>query len=116
MLDEVAAAANWARRNAKILIDTHWVGGNPEQEEVYGWASWQPGRGILALRNPSDDVQSLRTTLKTALELPGGVDVVMTARSVYVEDIVLPADPIPVDKQIEFTLQPWEAVVMEWES
>ena len=54
MWDELAAATKWSRANADVLIDTHWIGGDPGLGDVYGWASWQPRGGIVVLRNPSD--------------------------------------------------------------
>src|SRR6202020_3440401 len=55
--DTLAEAANWSRRNAEVLRDTHWVGGDPGKLEVYGWAAWSPTKAILVLRNPSDKRQ-----------------------------------------------------------
>ena len=52
--DNLAEAAKWSRDNADVLVDTHWIGGDPAQLEVYGWASWNPRKAILVLRNPSD--------------------------------------------------------------
>ena len=37
--DMLAEAAQWARRNAEVLIDTHWIGGDTRQLQVYGWAA-----------------------------------------------------------------------------
>jgi hypothetical protein len=45
--DTLAEAANWSRRNMDVLVDTHWIGGDPGHLEVYGWASWSRKRGIL---------------------------------------------------------------------
>jgi hypothetical protein len=45
--NDLAEAAKWSRANAEVLKDTHWIGGDPEWLEVYGWASWTPGKGIL---------------------------------------------------------------------
>jgi hypothetical protein len=70
MWDELAAAAKWSRANADVLVDTHWVGGDPGNGEVYGWASWQPRKGIVVLRNPSDKPQSYALELAHDLELP----------------------------------------------
>src|SRR5262249_44434003 len=52
--NDLADAAKWARANADVLVDTHWIGGDPAKGEVYGWASWSPRKGILVLRNPDD--------------------------------------------------------------
>ena len=70
MLDELAAAARWARANEDVLVDTHWIGGNPGKGEVYGWAAWRPGKGILVLRNPAEKPQTYAFALQDALELP----------------------------------------------
>ena len=51
--DALAASARWARENAETLRDTHWVGGDPAELKVYGWAAWSPRKGILTLRNPA---------------------------------------------------------------
>jgi hypothetical protein len=70
MWDQLAAAAKWSRTNADVLIDTHWIGGDPGGAEVYGWASWQPRGGIVVLRNPSDKPGSYALVLARDLELP----------------------------------------------
>jgi hypothetical protein len=70
MWDELAAAAKWSRSHADVLVDTHWIGGDPGAGEIYGWASWQPGKGIVTLRNPSAKSQTYRLELGQALELP----------------------------------------------
>jgi len=70
MWDELAAAAKWSRANADVLVDTHWIGGDPGKGEVYGWASWQPRGGILVLRNPSEEPAVYELDLARDLELP----------------------------------------------
>jgi hypothetical protein len=72
MWDEVAAAATWYRANADVLVDTHWVGGDPGKGQVYGFASWSPRKGVLVLRNPSDKNQTIDLDIGRAFELPAG--------------------------------------------
>ncbi len=50
----LAEAAKWSRANADVLVDTHWIGGDPSKLEVYGFASWSPRQGIVMLRNPDE--------------------------------------------------------------
>jgi hypothetical protein len=58
----LADAVKWAHANAETLRDTHWIGGDPYQYEVYGHASFdyrgvqkdQPYKAIVSLRNPSE--------------------------------------------------------------
>ena len=68
--DDLAAAAKWARAHAATLRDSHWIGGDPARLQVYGWASWSPGRAIVTLRNPSDQPRDFALDIGAALELP----------------------------------------------
>src|SRR5579864_1453622 len=68
--DNLAESAKWSRENADVLVDSHWVGGDPGQLEVYGWASWSPRKGILVLRNPSDHPQNISIDIAKAFDLP----------------------------------------------
>jgi hypothetical protein len=52
------------------LRDAHWVGGDPARLEIYGWAAWSPGKGIVTLRNPSDKPQDFRLDIEAVFELP----------------------------------------------
>ena len=70
--DALAAAANWARENAETLRDTHWVGGDPAELKVYGWAAWSPRKGILTLRNPGGRPGSIAIDAAKVFELPDG--------------------------------------------
>lgn len=70
--DVLAEAARWSRRNADILVDTHWIGGDPAKLEVYGWGAWSPRGGIITLRNPNKAPQSYDLDLQAAFELPSG--------------------------------------------
>ena len=84
--DTLAECATWSRRNAATLVDTHWIGGDPKQLEVYGWASWSPRRGIVTLRNPSDRPQRFALEVARAFELPTGAAQRYVARSPWARD------------------------------
>lgn len=68
--DAAAEAIAWVRENSDVLVDSHWIGGDPAKGEIYGYGSWAPRKGILALRNPVDKPQDIAVDLKTMLELP----------------------------------------------
>ncbi len=68
--DDLADAARWARTNAAILCDTHWIGGDPRKLMVYGWAAWSPQKGIITLRNPSDRIARFTIEVEKLFELP----------------------------------------------
>ena len=70
--DALAQCTRWSRENRDVLVDVHWIGGDPGKGEPYGYASWSPRKGILVLRNPSESAGSLTLDLATAFELPAG--------------------------------------------
>ena len=112
MWDELAAAAKWSRKNTDVLVDTHWIGGDPGAGEVYGWASWQHRGGILVLRNPSDEAGTFELELARDLELPDRhlTDYLLKPVRPEQRPGVLRAEsvtPLPLE------LQPFEVLVFE---
>ena len=71
--DCLADAARWAKENEPVLVDTHWIGGDPAKGEVYGYASWSEEKGILSLRNPSCDEKTFEVVMTEAFDLPNKV-------------------------------------------
>ena len=94
-------------------VEVRPVGGNPGKAEVCDWASWQPGKGILVLRNPSESTRRFGLTPKDALELPGDAQDDMTLHAIYPRSRQLPAGALDPAQRIELILQPFELVVME---
>ena len=111
--DDLAEAAKWSRANADVLKDTHWVGGDPAWQEVYGWASWTPRKGILVLRNPSDHEQTIRLRLKDAFELPAGAVKVYSARSPWKDDAGRPAIVLQAQEAQEFHLAAFQVLTLD---
>jgi len=112
--DVLAEAARWSRANAATLVDTHWIGGDPLQLQVYGWASWTPAKGLLTLRNPSDKPQDFSIDLTSAFELPSGAPKSYTLKSVW-SGTHSPLGSKPIlasDKQV-IHLNPFEVMTFE---
>jgi hypothetical protein len=111
--DDLAEAAKWSRDNADVLKDTHWVGGDPAWLEVYGWASWTPRKGILVLRNPSDQTKTIRIKLLDVFELPTGAAQRYVAKSPWKEDLGRPVTSLNARQGHEFRLEPFEVITLE---
>jgi hypothetical protein len=111
--DDLAEAAKWSRRNAGVLVDTHWVGGGPEQLEPYGWAAWSERNAILTLRNPSQRAQTLELEVAQAFELPAGAPERYEARSPWKKDASRPAVMLEAGKRHAFRLEPFEVLNLE---
>jgi len=111
--DTLAEAAAWSRTNADVLVDTHWVGGDPALLEVYGWASWTPKRAVLVLRNPSDKPQNISIDVAQAFELPVNQARTFQMRSPWKEDHERPAVKVTAGQVRDFSLKPFEVLVLD---
>jgi hypothetical protein len=109
----LAEAARWSRANADVLVDTHWIGGDPGKLEVYGYASWVPRKGIVMLRNPGDRPQEFPLDVQSAFQLPAGAAVKFALNSPWAEDRGKPALPVEAGKPLRLTLKPFEVLVLE---
>ncbi len=111
--DDLAEAAKWARTNAGVLKDTHWIGGDPAWLQVYGWASWTPQKGILVLRNPSEHEQTIPIRLQDAFELPSQTPRLYSARSPWKEDANRSAILLDAQKAHAFHLAPFQVLTLD---
>ncbi len=113
--DHLAEAANWSRRNAQTLVDTHWVGGDPGQLEPYGWAAWSPAKAILTLRNPADRPQAIALDPGEILQLPAGAPGEWLAIRPWKQDAGKAGMRLEAGKRQEFRLAPFEVLTLEAE-
>jgi hypothetical protein len=111
--DDLAEAAKWSRANADVLVDTHWVGGDPGKGEVYGWASWSPRKAILVLRNPNDRPANFTVEAGKLFELPSGALQKFIMRSPWKKDRDQPATMLASGQPVTFNLQPFDVLVLE---
>ncbi len=109
--DELAAAARWTRANAETLVDSHWVGGDPRNMAVYGFAAWSPAKGIVTLRNPAAVEQSFSFDPASVFELPVGAPVAYSLSSPKGD--TLPAETIEAGKSVQVKLAPFQVMVIE---
>jgi hypothetical protein len=113
MWDVLAEAAKWSRANADVLIDTHWVGGDPAKGEVYGWASWSPRKAILGLRNPKDVPGRIVLDIGKTLELPPGAAQRYSLRSPWKDDAAARPQVLASGEEHTFELKPFEVIVFD---
>ena len=111
--EALAEAAKWSRANSDVLVDTHWIGGDPAKDEVYGWASWSVRKGILVLRNPDDQPATITLDIEKAFELPGGAPRKYTLASPWKEDADNPAVELSAGTGHVFALAPFEVFVRD---
>jgi hypothetical protein len=112
MWDELAAAAKWSRTNTDVLVDTHWIGGDPGLGDVYGWASWQPRGGIVVLRNPSDKPATYNLEPARDFELPDAHLTDYQLKAVRPKQRVGSLKAVAIEP-LRVELQPFEVLVFE---
>ena len=112
--DIVAEGARWARANEDVLVDAHWVGGDPGYGRIYGVASWSPTKATLMLRNPSDQSQSIDIEPGKVFELPAYVkDRTFILKNPWADEADKPAVTLTAGKSHTFMLEPFEVLVLE---
>lgn len=109
--EDLAECIAWQKKNADVLPDVHWVGGNPwtgSKQEVYGWASWNGSKATLALRNGSNSSQTYKFTLREAFEIPANISgAIVLNKSFKVQDALSglsEGEAIDIDQPLTVTL------------
>lgn len=112
--DELAEAAKWSRSHSDVLVDNHWVGGDPRSGAIYGWAAWTPNRAVLSLRNPSGKSATITVDAATVFELPEGAPRAYSLTSPYGDQRVKNME-IEAGKPATLELRPFEILVFDAE-
>ncbi len=109
---DLAECIKWQKKNADVLPDAHWVGGNPwngSKASVYGWAAWNGKKATLTLRNGANDAQTYTTTLREALNIPANITsekYVFTQAFAFQDQLqgFTTGQPIDIDATLTLTL------------
>ena len=110
--DDLATAAKWARANADVLKDAHWIGGDPAQLAPYGWAAWSSRMGIVTLRNPSGHPARFVLEPGFAFELPAGASSRFRMTGAFA-GTAAPVARLESGHPVEINLQPFQVIVIE---
>ena len=108
---DLAECIKWQKANADVLPDAHWVGGNPwtgSKAEIYGWAAWNGEKATFTLRNGSNNAQSIKLTLRQALEIPASVNTSIVLTKAFLDQVSLSGltegQAINIDTELTLTL------------
>lgn len=108
---DLAECIKWQKANADVLPDAHWVGGNPwtgSKAEIYGWAAWNGEKATFTLRNGSNNAQTIKLTLRKALEIPASVNTSIVLTKVFLDQVALSGltegQAINIDTELTLTL------------
>lgn len=107
---DLAECIDWQEANADVLPDIHWVGGHPwdgKKANIYGWAAWNGKKAVFTLRNPAAYEQTIKLTLRKALDIPAYVKTTITLNDGFSQGVLgglKVNEPIDIDKELTLTL------------
>lgn len=108
----LAKVINWQRENYSILQHAIMLGGNPEENNVYGYFSWDDkGSGIIALRNPTNEDAPLTLTLNKLMGCPESLSNALCT-SIYNENPNENFTSYSYNDKIDLTLKPFEVKIL----
>jgi hypothetical protein len=108
---EMAESMKWSRDRKNIVVDSHWIGGNPGNNEAYGFAAYNPKEGgVITLRNPDDKQQTYPLDLASAFEIKSGRKFKLV--SPYNDQRVQSLDA-ETGTSLPVTLEPFEVLVFD---
>ena len=114
--DTLAEAARWSRYHADTLKDVHWIGGDPDQLQIYGWAAWNPREGLITLRNPSNSPQEFSMDVAKVFELQPSDPETYKVHNVWKDekhsDPQFPTE-MRKDQRFSIHLAPFEVITIE---
>ena len=110
--DQVAEAAKWGHANADVLVDAHWIGGDPLESQAYGYAAWNARKGTLMLRNPDDKPQTMTLDAEVVFELPPNAPRNYALSSPY-KDQRIQSLNLKARESTSITLDPFEVLVFD---
>lgn len=109
----LSKAMQFQKENYHILKNAQFIGGNPNENNVYGYTAWtQDGEGIIALRNPVDEKRSLTITLNKLMGAPESLEGVKRY-NIYCKSLNEGSGTYRYNDKMDLTLHPFETVIFK---
>lgn len=110
----LADSINWQRENYHILKNATFIGGDPVENNIYGYISWtKEGEGVIALRNPTDEATDLTLTLNKLMGVPEDLSNVYR-HNIYNKSMPEIIDTFNYNDKIDLTLKPFEVMIFKF--
>ncbi len=110
--NDIAEAIHWSHKNTDVLIDTHWIGGNPSKLEPYGYASWNKKKAVLVVRNPRNVDQKFDIEVAKQFELPRNARKKFQFKPAFKDQRPMSFTAV-AGKKKTITLKPFEVLVFD---
>lgn len=106
----LAGLIRWAKANQELLRHTAEMPSRVELGEPYGYAHWQGTRGVIAVRNPSNENREYVLEMRRARAPQGLRDAVCYTIFPGQRGI---AEGLDAASTVRITLAPWELLYLE---
>lgn len=104
---------NCQKKNYHILENATFIGGNPVENNIYGYISWtEQGEGIIALRNPTNEDTELTLTLNKLMGTPTCLEGAKRF-NVYCKSIVEDDETYDYNSKMDLKLHPYEIMIFK---
>lgn len=109
----LSEAMNWQKDNFHILKNAQFIGGNPEENNIYGYISWTPeGEGIIAMRNPNNEETSLTLTFNKLMGTPQSLKGAKCF-NVYCKSMPETDETYDYNSKMDLTMKPFEVMIFK---
>ena len=112
MWDILAEGVKWSKTNANVLVDTHWIGGDPSKLQIYGTAAWQDDKCTIMLRNPNNKESRYKLNIAEALQLPEHSPSTFSLKYAFKPYNENPTFTVSPANPHTFSLKPFEVLVL----
>ncbi len=112
--DSLAEVMNFQKENYHILQNATFIGGDPLDNNIYGYISWtKDGEGIIAMRNPTKEKTSLTLTLNQLMGTPENLSGAKCV-SVYNKTFEIGDRIYSYGDKVDLTLHPFEVMILKF--
>ena len=99
--------------NFETLKNGMFIGGEPEDNNIYGYFSWSESDGIIALRNPTSATTSMTLTFNKLMGAPEGFEG-FERENIYCKGAIEGNEVINYNDKMDLTLHPFETVILKF--
>ena len=110
----LSSAMHFQKDNYHILKNASFIGGNPEENNIYGYVSFtEEGEGIVALRNPTDEKTPLTLTFNKLMGVSENFQNTK-CETVYLTTALDTGGYFSYNEKLDITLQPFDIIILKF--
>ena len=99
--------------NFEILKNGMFIGGEPEDNNIYGYIGWNGNKGIIALRNPTAEKTDLTLTFNKLMGAPEELSEVKRS-NIYCKSLPEDEAVFNYNDKLDLTLHPFEIMILKF--